>query len=160
MQQMLTGYFAKSGSPVLKILVSGPVTKGREFEAIVDTGFTGFLSMPLVQAISVGLVLHGTTTISIADGSTSYRLTAKGMVTVGEESEVGVVILEPASSLLLLGMAFLRQFKRTLFVSSRGVLLASEDAIQEAIKRSAAEAPQTIASEPTSGPPQSQPLPR
>lgn len=128
-----TGYFANSGSPAVKIRVSGPITKGKEFEAILDTGFTGFLSMPLVQAIAVGLILHGTTTISLADGSTSYRLTARGMVNIEGESNVGVVILEPSSNELLLGMAFLRQFKRALFVSEFGVMLTDEEELKKAI---------------------------
>jgi len=89
--------------------------------------------MPLVQAIAVGLILHGTTTISLADGSTSYRLTARGMVNIEGESNVGVVILEPSSNELLLGMAFLRQFKRALFVSEFGVMLTDEEELKKAI---------------------------
>jgi predicted aspartyl protease len=80
------GSLGKSGSPILKITVSGPFSDGKDYEAILDTGFTGFLSMPLVQGISLGLVLHGTTAISLADASTSYRLTARGMVKVEGQS--------------------------------------------------------------------------
>ena len=128
-----TGSFAKSGSPALKIAVSGPITPGRDYEAILDTGFTGFLSMPLVQAIAVGLVLYGTTVVSLADGSTAYRLTAQGMVKVGGEKEVGVVILEPDSNELLLGMGFLRLFKKALFVSEVYVGLVDEADVQKAL---------------------------
>jgi len=128
------GYFGKSGSPVLKIKVSGPFTEGREYEAILDTGFTGFLSIPLVQAISLGLVLHGTTAVSLADGSTCYRLTARAMVKVEDEEQIGVAILEPTSIELLLGMGFLRLFKKAIFVSQFGVGLASEEDISKIVQ--------------------------
>jgi predicted aspartyl protease len=127
------GYFGSSGSPVLKVRVSGPFTEGKDYEAILDTGFTGFLSIPLLQAISLGLILHGTTTISLADGSTAYRLTARGKITVEGEEKVGVVILEPTSTELLLGMGFLRQFKKAVIVSEFGVALASEDDVRKFI---------------------------
>lgn len=122
-----TGSFGKSGSPVLKVTVAGPLNPGQEFEAVLDTGFTGFLSMPLLQALPLGLVLYGTTTIVLADGSQGYRLTAKGQVTVGGESRIGVVILEPNSNEPLLGMAFLRQFVMVLYLSTAHVILVKED---------------------------------
>lgn len=125
--QIWTGHYGRSGSPVLNIKVSGPFTEGKDYEAILDTGFTGFLSMPLSQAISLGLILHGTTAISLADGSRCFRITAKGHVQIGEESQVGVVILEPTSTEVLLGMAFLRLFKRAILVSEHVVALLSGD---------------------------------
>lgn len=130
-----TGSFAKSGSPVLKITVSGPLTQGMEYEAILDTGFTGFLSMPLIEAIRNGLVLHGTTTVSFADGSSdNYRLTAQGQVKVDNESKIGVVVLEPSSRELLLGMAFLRQFGKVLVVAQNRVLLQDQGASDDALE--------------------------
>jgi hypothetical protein len=54
------------------------------------------------------------------------KLTAKGMARVGEEDEVGVVILEPSSNDVLIGMAFLRLFEKALFVTQDTVLLVDE----------------------------------
>lgn len=124
---LLTGFFSNNGSPALKVTIKGPFTDGIEYDAIIDTGFTGFLSMPLIEAIRLGLVLHGTTAVSFADGKQEYRLTAHGMVKIGKATEVGVTILEPAATEILLGMGFLRLFKKAFFVSSTGVLLADED---------------------------------
>ena len=115
----------------MKVTVAGPFSPGQEFEAVLDTGFTGFISMPLLQAIPLGLVLYGTTSIVLADGSQSYRLTAKGKVTIGGESRIGVVILEPTSDEVLLGMAFLRQFGKVLYLSSTDVTLMAEEDVNK-----------------------------
>lgn len=128
------GSFGKAGSPVLQITVSGPFTNGLEYEAILDTGFTGFLSMPLLEAIRLGLVLHGTTKVSLADGSHNFRLTARGQIEVKGEKRIGVVILESSSTELLLGMAFLRQFGKVVLVSQYGVILQDEKELLRAIK--------------------------
>ena len=121
-----TGFFDKSGSPALKIKISGPFAKGVEFDAILDTGFTGFICMPLLRALPLGLMLYGTTSVELADGSTSTKLTAKGMAEVEGEKEVGVIILEPTANDTLVGMAFLRTFEKALFVTQSLVFLVDE----------------------------------
>jgi predicted aspartyl protease len=107
-------------------VVRGPFGQGVEFEGILDTGFTGFISMPLLRALPLGLILYGTTSVELADGSKSVKLTARGIAVVEGESEVGVVILEPNSSDVLIGMAFLRLFKRAVFLSQNLVFLVDE----------------------------------
>ncbi len=115
--------------------MAGPFTEGLEFDAILDTGFTGFLSIPLVQAIRLGLVLHGTTKVTLADGSQAYKLTARGKIVVGGESKIGVAILENKGTDLLLGMSFLRQFGRTLLVSQAGVSLMTGQELKRALQQ-------------------------
>ncbi len=126
-----TGYFSKSGSPALKVKVKGPFGQGVEFEGVLDTGFTGFISMPLLSALPLGLILYGTVSVELADGSKSVKLTARGMAEMEGESEVGVVVLEPNSSEVLIGMAFLRLFKRALLLSQNKVYLVDESQTPE-----------------------------
>jgi len=71
-------------------------------------------------------MLYGTTSVELADGSKATKLTAKGSAEVEGETKVGVVILEPSSNDLLLGMAFLRFFERAVFVTQSTVLLVDE----------------------------------
>lgn len=41
-----TGSFNKAGSPTIKFKLGGPLPNSeQEFEGIIDTGFTGFVSM-------------------------------------------------------------------------------------------------------------------
>lgn len=129
----MTGLFAKNGSPAIKIRIAGPVGDGLEFEAVIDTGFTGFLSIPIVKAFPLGLSLFGTTAITFADGSSQTRLTGAARITVGSDSNIGTAILEWSSNDVLIGMAFLRLFKKALFVSKDFVVLVDEDYLAEAI---------------------------
>jgi|SRR5208283_1932626 len=107
-----TGFLDNTGSPRLKISLSGVLSQEpQEFEVIIDTGFTGFVSMPLFQAFPLGLPLFGTTGVILADGTQAFKLTALGTTHLGEENNLGVIILEPTSSDVLIGMDFLRTFK-------------------------------------------------
>ena len=122
-----TGTFDSSGNPLVTFFLSGTFSGGKkEFQAIIDTGFTGFLVMPMIQAFPLGLPLLGTTSVTLADGKTSTRLTALGTVQLAEESKSGVVILEWDSNDLLVGMDFLRTFGKALFLSSKSIHLIDE----------------------------------
>jgi predicted aspartyl protease len=130
--RVLTGSFNSAGCPTLKISIYGVIEQARkEFEATVDTGFSGFLSMPIVEAFPLALVLTGTTTTILADGSQSFKLTALGHVKIGDQDEVGVILLNTGQSDVLVGMEFLRVFKRTLLISDRGFVLVDTEAMEK-----------------------------
>lgn len=75
------GFLDKAGHPHIKIRVWGlSADFGREFEAMIDTGFSGYLSIPLVQAFPLALTLFGTTQYELADGSMSPKLLAHGSI--------------------------------------------------------------------------------
>jgi len=112
----------------------------REFEAIIDTGFTGFLQMPLFEAFPLGLVLAGTTSVTLADGSASPRLMAIGTVTIGTTEETALILLDVGSDAILIGMSLLRKLKKKLIVSSTDVLLEDEPP-PTAVQQPAAQSP-------------------
>ena len=122
------GSTGKSGSPVIKVEIGGAFpNSAREFEATVDTGFTGFISMPIMSALPLGLPLYGTTSVQFADGTIATRFTALGRATLGGVSEGGVVILEPSTTDVLVGMEFLKSFKKSVLMY-RGVLFLIDEA--------------------------------
>jgi predicted aspartyl protease len=56
-----TGYLESNGHPCIKIKVHGiSGDLAQEFEAMIDTGFNGFLLMPIMAAFPLGLPLYGT----------------------------------------------------------------------------------------------------
>ncbi|MDA2912944.1 hypothetical protein MYX77_03110 [Acidobacteriia bacterium AH_259_A11_L15] len=124
----LTGSFDNVGSPVVRISVSGPFEElRREFDAIIDTGFSGFLSMPIIRAFPLGLLLSGATSVQLADGSIRYRLTAIGRVTLGTDLCVEAILLETGSDAVLAGMDLLKRFRKRLVVSPETNTVLLED---------------------------------
>jgi hypothetical protein len=59
----------------------------------------------------------GTTALVLADGKTIVRLTALGEVVVQGQSQIGVIVLDPGSTDVLVGIEFLESFKKTLIIS-------------------------------------------
>jgi predicted aspartyl protease len=102
-----TGFFNSSGSPGAKNLLCGAAKQAsKEFEAIVDTGFTGFLAMSMVEAFPLGLILTGCSKTILADGSATNDLTALGTVVVGNEERVGIILLSTAAGAILAAWSF------------------------------------------------------
>ena len=121
------GYLDSSGHPHVKVRIWGLAEQfAQEFEAMIDTGFTGFLSMPITAAFPLALTLFGTASYSLADGSVSPKLLGFGTVALEDETAAGTIVLEPMSSGLLLGMEFLRKLDKALVVGKNGVVLMDD----------------------------------
>ena len=105
---------------------------GVQYTGIIDTGFTGFLQIPLGVAFELALPLEGTTSVMLANGSTATKLTAAARATVCGQSRFGIVILEAASPEILIGMDFLRRFDVALFVTRDLVGIVSEETLRRA----------------------------
>jgi predicted aspartyl protease len=129
------GYLDKLGHPNVKIKIWGMAEQfAQEFEAMIDTGFTGFLSMPLTAAFPLALTLFGTTSYTLADGSISPKLLGYGTIELEGEKTAGPIVLEANSSGLLLGMEFLRGLNKALVVSPKnGVVLADDPDPDQAV---------------------------
>jgi predicted aspartyl protease len=132
----IPGYLDKSGAPAIKITIAGPLVAGQEFEAIIDTGFSGFVSMPILRGFPLGLILKGTTKVTFADGSTATKLTALGTVTAQGTWKAGVILLEEGSTDILIGMEFLKVFGVSLLVHPPGPLvgLIEDQVVADALK--------------------------
>lgn len=110
----MDGFFSQIGHPIIPIEVYGfskEVTQ--KFDAMLDTGFSGFLSLPLVHALKVGLILASTASFTLADGSTDHTLLCYGSVKLDGEERVGLISISKGNDVLL-GMEFLRKFKKKL----------------------------------------------
>lgn len=113
----MDGGFDQGGSPTIEIEVCGPLQQFHSFTAIMDTGFTGFLLLPIVSAFPIGLMLHSTMRIQLADGSVQTKLTCLGQIRFDGESSEGIVVIEELQNTeVLVGMDFLKRFRKQLIV--------------------------------------------
>lgn len=131
------GYIDSNGHPRIKIVVSGTNSGAvADVDAMIDTGFTGFLMLPVAQALPLGLVLYGTGNYTLADGSEVTNFLAKGTVTVTppdgmppppppfalqSETVEGIIVL--AGDSVLVGMEFIRNLEKVLVVGPLVLLL-------------------------------------
>jgi predicted aspartyl protease len=122
------GDFDSLGNPCLKFHLCGVAhdPPGLEFEAIIDTGFSGFIQLPMQHAFSLKLPLEGTSSYVLADGTRGTSLTALAHTTFGGTTVLGVISLTPGSLDVLVGMDFLRRFKLGL-VMTKGTIILSDD---------------------------------
>lgn len=146
------GHFDSLGNPCLKFRLCGVAHElpGPEYEGIIDTGFTGFLQLPLQHAFSLKLPLEGTASYTLADGSQSTCLTALASTTFAGKTLVGAVILAAGSQDILIGMGFLRQFKLGLMMFKNVVVLIDEDEAEELDRQQTAKHAAAPSSQPPS----------
>ncbi len=109
-------YFDGDGRPTVDIEVSNPLGWKKPVTALIDTGFDGFLSLPISQAFPIGLMLRGTVSVTLADGSTQDKLYCLGTLHFDGDVADGIMIIEWSSGTALVGMEFLRTFSRCLIV--------------------------------------------
>jgi predicted aspartyl protease len=66
-------FFDDKGHPKIELLVKGKRQSGK-LEAVLDTGFDGFLNLPITMAVALGLELTGLVPVEYADGRTNREL--------------------------------------------------------------------------------------
>jgi predicted aspartyl protease len=122
---LILGAFNRSGSATLKIRVAG-TTPAQEYDAVIDTGFNGFLAMPIMAMVDLGLRSEGAVTVTLGDGSKVDNLVARGSITIGSRTEICDILLDENSPEVLLGLSLLRAFSLALIITDTVVLLYDE----------------------------------
>lgn len=105
----MNGSLNPNQSPKITIDLYGNLSNPQSFEVVVDTGFTGSISMPLMKALPLGLVLFSTASFTLADGSKENAFLCLGMAKV-ERIEKPVVISLTKGNDILIGTEFLSSF--------------------------------------------------
>lgn len=67
---MITGLVTSEREAVIRLRVSGVRSQTIEIDAVIDTGFNGFLTLPSPLAVSLDLLRGGTTRAELGDGKT------------------------------------------------------------------------------------------
>ncbi len=66
---MIRGVVNAAYEPIVRLAVQGPSGRSREIEAVVDTGYNGYLTLPPALASALGLRFVTTNPAFLADGS-------------------------------------------------------------------------------------------
>ncbi len=104
----------------IRLMVRGPRKRERQVEAVVDTGYTGFLSLPPDVVSSLGLRWKTFGRGILADGSEClFDVYVAKVVWDGKERRV---LVDEADTDPLVGMALLSGYELKMQVRSRGTV--------------------------------------
>jgi predicted aspartyl protease len=127
------------GHPFVDILVSadGKAGTGVTLPALIDTGFSGFVSVPLVSSAQLGLKPHTVTRYQLANGKVSEPIPlARAFACIpGDDLVPGLVSISEESTAVLVGVEFLRSCRKGLMVFSNGVVIVDEAEFRKQILR-------------------------
>jgi len=125
------------GHPYVKIVISvDGVTRSAPIVALIDTGFSDFISLPLIQATQIGLKPHTTTRYMLANGKPTEPIpVATGFACIeGDTLVMGLISISELSSPLV-GVAFLQACRKGLMIVAGTVIFLPEDEIEALQKK-------------------------
>ena len=103
---MIVGVVNARRQAVITLTVNGLAGESREVEAVIDTGYTEYLTLPPTIVTELGLPPAGTAHVLLADGSevafSAYRVT---VIWDGGPRQIAAY---ESNSIPLVGMALLR----------------------------------------------------
>ena len=118
---MILGVVNAAHEAVITLSMQGPEGQAQEVDAVVDTGFTGFLTLPPALITELALPFETTGHATLADGSEvsfdTYR------VTVLWEGQPRYVLADAADTTPLVGMLFLDMHDLSIQVRNGGRVL-------------------------------------
>ena len=100
-----------SGQPIIEIEIRGVTGISKKVNALVDSGFNGYLQIPFIDAFPLGLVLAGVQSNTLADGSSSAHLVCRGQVCIDGRCIDTTIDVQPAN-IVLLGTKLLQELKK------------------------------------------------
>jgi predicted aspartyl protease len=128
----ITGKLRPDGRPTIGVRLSTDKQLQFRFDAIVDTGFSGFVQVGGQARLTVGLLYHQESTLTeVADGRPCPTFLADGFVCIeGAPFVSGLISVMEGYQGVLLGVQFLRQCGMAMVFGSCGVTFISESDIR------------------------------
>ena len=115
---MITGYVTVYREAVISLSVQGSEGQSREIDAVIDTGFNGFLTLPASLIQELGLVWRRRGRAMLADGSDSLFDIYEAIVTWDDRSRR--IAVDEVNSDPLIGMSLLYGYELTVQVIDGG----------------------------------------
>jgi clan AA aspartic protease len=106
----MEGAIRETGTPTLRLRVIGKGGSEVTVEGIFDTGFDGFLCLPIPLAVSLGLELLDVTRTELADGTVMENELVFAGRAEWDGAVMDVDILLTRSGDVLIGTAFLKGY--------------------------------------------------
>ena len=117
---MIAGTVVANRGPVVPLILRDAIGHEHALSAIVDTGFTGSLTLPKEMIASLGLMWHDETLGILADGGSTVFDTYH--VTVIWDGNPQVILVDELESEPLIGMRLLRGFRLVIENVDRGAV--------------------------------------
>jgi clan AA aspartic protease len=131
----LHGSLDSSHSPLVTIAVSAPSGPSHFVDALIDTGFTGFVQLPEQRARELGLTLRAVSEAQYADGRTGTIPLAWAKVTLGLDIQEGFVHIQSGSDEVIVGVELLRIFRKVFVLSIADSLVLLADTLADLPRR-------------------------
>jgi len=128
------GQLDDRGHPYVEIMVSatGSPGSGVTLNALVDTGFSGFVSSPVIAASELRLQPHATTRYEMANGALCEPVPlARAFACVAGDSFAPGVVTISDNATVLMGVEFLRVCGKGLLMFSGQVILVDEKGLAD-----------------------------
>lgn len=123
------------GHPYINIQVSADKKSVQFFLAMIDTGFSGFVSVPAATAEGLRLKAHAHARYTLANGrSTDPVPLAEGYACAEGDAYVKGLISLSENASAVVGMNFLRRTGNALILFSTGVVLMDEQELHAALR--------------------------
>ena len=117
---MMRGFISGDREAVLRLRVRGPGGREETVEAVIDTGFNGYLTLPIPLISDLALPFAGTTQATLGDGST-VRMDVHEATVLWDNQERMVLTLASESGVLV-GMSMLFGHRVTLDMRAGGAV--------------------------------------
>jgi len=115
---MISGVVTSNREAVIRVLVRGARGQEALVEGVIDTGFTGFLTLPRGLIATLAPSFAGTTRAVLADGS-EVSMDVFDTTVLWDNQERDIVV-HAAEGAPLVGMALLSGYRVTLDVEDGG----------------------------------------
>jgi clan AA aspartic protease len=106
---MMSGYVNDNREAIIQIVTIGDNKQLKSTRAIIDTGFTGDLTLPKAVIEALGFTMRGLQRVFLGDGSVRYFQMYVG--TVIWDGQVRQIEINAADTGALIGMGLLEDYK-------------------------------------------------
>ena len=118
---MMNGIVNQNCEATIRLVVSNESKQRRAIDAVIDTGFTGFLTLPLTVINSLNLWLYSREEGTLGDGSTCIFDVYSGLVIW--DGEYRYIDVNAAETDPLVGMSLLYGYRIQLDAIEGGIVV-------------------------------------